>query len=85
VFVESLGKLPVHTELDLDFRLPEVHRPLRLTAQVMWAGRHPKSRAPGMGLRFLALDRPSTSQIDSFVHQYTSPRSGKLAANRAAS
>ncbi len=79
VFVESLGKLPVDTELDLDFRLPDVHKPLRPTAQVMWAGLHPKSRAPGMGLRFLELDRTSTHQIDSFVHQYTSPRSGKLA------
>jgi len=85
VFVESLGKLPVDTELDLDFRLPDVSKPLRPSAQVMWTGPHPKSRAPGMGLRFLALDRSSTQQIDSFVHQYTSPRSGLLAAIGAAS
>jgi uncharacterized protein (TIGR02266 family) len=85
VFVESHGRLPLGTELDLDFRLPSVRRPLRPTAQVMWAGLHPKSRAPGMGLRFLALDRPSTHQIDSFVHQYTMPRSGKLAGTGAAS
>jgi uncharacterized protein (TIGR02266 family) len=86
VFVESLGKLPVDTELDLDFRIPGgVHKPLRTTAQVMWAGLHPKSRAPGMGLRFLALDRPGTQRIDSFVYQYTSPRSGKLAATAVAS
>ena len=80
VFVESMGKLPLGTELDLDFRLPHLNKPLRPTAQVMWAGLHPKSRTPGMGLRFLALDRSSTQQIDSFVHQYTIPRSGKLAA-----
>lgn len=80
VFVESMGKLPLGTELDLDFRLPDLNKPLRPTAQVMWAGLHPKSRTPGMGLRFLALDRSSTQQIDSFVHQYTIPRSGKLAA-----
>ncbi len=85
VFVESHGRLPVDTEIDLDFRLPNVRRPLRPTAQVMWTGLHPKSRAPGMGLRFLALDRPSTQQIDSFVHQFTLPRSGKLAATKAAS
>jgi len=80
VFVESMGKLPLDTELDLDFRLPDLNKPLRPTAQVMWAGLHPKSRTPGMGLRFLALDRSSTQQIDSFVHQYTIPRSGKVAA-----
>jgi CheY-like chemotaxis protein len=85
VFVELLGKLPVETELDLDFRLPNVRKPLRPTAQVMWAGLHPKTRAPGMGLRFLALDRSSCQQIDSFVHQYTSPRSGKLATTAVAS
>jgi uncharacterized protein (TIGR02266 family) len=79
VFVETLGRLPVNTELDLDFRLPEVRRSMRPTAQVMWSGVHPKSRISGMGLRFLALDRSSTQQIDSFVHQYISPRSGKLA------
>jgi len=85
VFVESLGKLPIATELDIDFRLPDMRRPLRPTAQVMWAGSHPKTRAPGMGLRFLALDRSSTQEIDSFVHQYTSPRSGKLVAMEVAS
>jgi uncharacterized protein (TIGR02266 family) len=79
VFVESLGKLPIDTEIDLDFRLPDTRRPLRPTAQVMWTGRHPKTHASGMGLRFLALDRSSTHQIDSFIHQFTSPRSGKLA------
>jgi len=79
VFVETLGRLPVNTELGLDFRLPEVRRPMRPTAQVMWSGLHPKSRTAGMGLRFLELDRSATQQIDSFVHEYTSPRSGKLA------
>jgi len=79
VFVETLGRLPVNTELNLDFRLPKVRRSVRPTAEVMWSGVHPKSRAPGMGLRFLELDRSSTQQIDSFVHEYTSPRSGKLA------
>jgi hypothetical protein len=38
-----------------------------------------------MGLRFLALDRSGDQQIDSYIHQFTSPRSGKLAATKAAS
>ncbi len=84
VFIESLGRLPIDTELALDFRLPNVRRPLRPTAQVRWTGRHPKARAAGMGLRFLALDRSSAHQIDSFVHQFTSPRSGKLAVTGTA-
>jgi uncharacterized protein (TIGR02266 family) len=85
IFVESSGKLPIDTEIDLDFRLPKVRKPLRPTAQVMWTGLHPRTRAPGMGLRFLALDRSSSHQIDSFVHQFTAPRSGKLAVTAEAS
>jgi len=85
IFVESTGKLPIDTEIDLDFRLPNARKPLRPTAQVMWTGLHPRTRAPGMGLRFLALDRSSTHQIDSFVHQFTAPRTGKLAETGATS
>lgn len=85
IFVESTGRLPIDTEIDLDFRLPNTRKPLRPTAQVMWTGLHPRTRAPGMGLRFLALDRSSTHQIDSFVHQFTAPRTGKLAATGATS
>ena len=85
IFVESTGKLPIDTEIDLDFRLPNARKPLRPTAQVMWAGLHARTRAPGMGLRFLALDRSSSHQIDSFVHQFTEPRSGKLAATGTSS
>jgi uncharacterized protein (TIGR02266 family) len=85
VFVESSGRLPLDTELDLDFRLPNVRRSLRPTAQVMWTGPHPKTGTPGMGLRFLELDRSNTRQIDAFVHQFINPRSGKLAAIGAAS
>ncbi len=84
-FIEALGGLLIDTELTLDFKLPNLRRPLRPTAQVRWTGRHPKTRAPGMGLRFLALDRSSVQQIDSFVYQFTSPRSGKLATTGVAS
>ena len=51
----------------------------------MWTGLHPKTGAPGMGLRFLELNRSCSQRIDSFVHQFTAPRSGKLAAAEAAS
>ena len=69
VFIESHGRLPLATEVDLDFRLPNVRVPMRPTAEVVWQGRHPKSGATGMGLRFLALDRSATAQIDAYVHE----------------
>jgi uncharacterized protein (TIGR02266 family) len=69
VFVESNGKLPFATEVDLAFRLPNTAKTIRPTAQVMWTGRHPVSGEPGMGLRFLALDRMSTGHIEDYIHE----------------
>jgi len=69
VFIEFHGKLPPATEIDLDFRLPNTRLPLRASAQVRWTGVHPKTGAPGMGLRFVALDRSSTGHIDSYVYE----------------
>lgn len=69
IFVESHGRLPVDTEVDLDFRLPNQSAPLRPTARVIWSGPHPKTGAPGMGLRFVRMDRSSTDRIDAYVHE----------------
>ena len=84
VFVESNGKLPLTTEVDLAFRLPNTRKPIRPTAQVMWTGRHPVSGAPGMGLQFLALDRTSTSHIDEYIHGHSTFGADATTATRAA-
>ena len=73
VFVESNGKLPLNSEVDLTFRLPNARKSIRPTAQVMWTGCHPVSGAPGMGLRFLALDRMSTGRIDEYLDERSAP------------
>jgi uncharacterized protein (TIGR02266 family) len=70
IFIESHGRLPVDTEVDLDFRLPNQNAPLRPTARVIWSGKHPKTGLPGMGLRFVRMDRTSTDRIDAFVHEW---------------
>jgi uncharacterized protein (TIGR02266 family) len=69
IFVESHGKLPLDTEVNLDFRLPNHKASLRPSARVIWAGRHPTTGMPGMGLRFVAMDRNSTDCIDEYVHE----------------
>jgi uncharacterized protein (TIGR02266 family) len=73
VFVESNGKLPLSTEVDLAFRLPNTRKSIRPTAQVMWTGRHPVSGEPGMGFQFLALDRMSTGRIDEYIDERSAP------------
>jgi uncharacterized protein (TIGR02266 family) len=83
VFVESNGKLPLTTEVELAFRLPNTPKPIRPTAQVMWTGRHPVSGTPGMGLRFLALDRMSTGRIDAYIHEHGAPAAHAQTETRA--
>ena len=69
IFVESRGRLPLDTEVDLDFRLPNQNTSLRPSACVIWTGKHPMTGTPGMGLRFVSMDRSSTDRIDAYVHE----------------
>ncbi len=69
IFVESHGKLPLDTEVELDFRLPNHRASLRPSARVIWTGRHPTTGVRGMGLRFISMDRSSTDRIDEYVHE----------------
>jgi len=69
IFIESHGKLPLNTEVNLDFRLPNHNASLRPSARVIWTGRHPTTGMPGMGLRFVSMDRKSTDRIDEYVHE----------------
>lgn len=84
VFIESPGKLPLSTEVELAFRLSNTRRPLRSTAQVMWTGRHPATGASGMGLQFLALDPASTGRIDDYIHEHGTRSADAATAIRAA-
>jgi len=79
IFIESLGKLPLDTEVDLDFRLPNQDALLRPSARVIWTGRHPATGTPGMGLRFVSMDRSSTDRIDAYMHE-RGPRESSAAS-----
>lgn len=69
IFIESHGRLPLNTEVELDFRLPNHRTSLRPSARVIWAGTHHTTGVPGMGLRFVSMDRKSTDRIDEYVHE----------------
>ena len=73
IFVAADRIIPLETEVELEFQLPEEPAPLSSTARVVW-GRERSAHGPrGMGLQFLALDRRSTNQIESFVHERVNP------------
>jgi uncharacterized protein (TIGR02266 family) len=70
IFVAAEELLPVATEVELEFALPEGQAPLHPTARVVWGRRNGDDEPPGMGLQFLALDRDGTRQIESFVYEH---------------
>jgi uncharacterized protein (TIGR02266 family) len=70
IFVELEHTLSPHTEVELEFRLPDGAATLAPTAQVVWH-RPPAPGAPmGLGLQFLALDSASAQQIEAFVYEH---------------
>lgn len=69
MFIESGWLPPAETEVHLDFRLPEGSSPLSPTARLVWRRLRPVDGAPGMGVRFLALDGAAARHLDAFVHE----------------
>jgi uncharacterized protein (TIGR02266 family) len=69
LFVEAPCPMPPETEVKLDFRLPGSGLPLAPTAQVIWRRVSHEGGRSGMGLQFLALDRESAHEIDTFVYE----------------
>jgi len=69
IFVEAHADLPPHTEVDLDFRLPDSDTRVSPSAEVMWRRMEAPGQPPGMGMRFLALDRTSIERIDDYVYE----------------
>lgn len=73
VFVESPRIVAPPVELELTMRLPESDALLASTAQVIWT-HQPQGHYPGMGLRFLALDRYAARALAEWVEERTPRR-----------
>ncbi len=74
VFVESPRIVAPPVELELTMRLPESNELLTSTAQVIWTREQPNGHYPGMGLRFLALDRHAARALAEWVEERTPHR-----------
>jgi uncharacterized protein (TIGR02266 family) len=70
IFVESEFALAPQTEVSVEFILPETEDRLQSTAQVIWRRRGSQEQPNGMGLQFLAIDRASARQIESYVYEH---------------
>jgi uncharacterized protein (TIGR02266 family) len=69
VFVESPQLLHARAEVELALELPETPLALASTAQVVWTRPPDEDHHPGMGLRFLGLDRPTARQLTQYVDE----------------
>ena len=73
IFVEAERTMPLDTEVQIYFRLPETVNPFAPTARVIWARPRPGSGPPtGMGLRFLGMDRGSVQRLEDYVYERVS-------------
>jgi uncharacterized protein (TIGR02266 family) len=70
IFVELEHPISPSTEVELEFRLPDLPTPLVPTAQVVWHRAGAPGEPMGLGLQFLALDGASAQRIDAFVHEH---------------
>jgi uncharacterized protein (TIGR02266 family) len=69
VFVETPRLLHARADLGLTLRLPETKAALSSTAQVIWTRPNASDRPPGMGLRFLGLDRTTARALADYVEE----------------
>jgi len=69
VFVETPRLLRAHSELELALALPEAPSVIASTAQVIWTRDRAHSAQPGMGLRFLGLDRRTARALAEYVEE----------------
>lgn len=70
LFVATHELLPVGSELDLEFQLPEDDEPISVRAQVRWhrpVSQASADRMPGFGARFVDLDDSDRERLEDFV------------------
>jgi len=70
MFIEASTTLEPDTELALEFQLPNFAEALVPTAKVVWRRGESSTNRPGLGLRFLKLDRVSAQHLDDYVYEH---------------
>jgi uncharacterized protein (TIGR02266 family) len=72
LFVETPYSAPEQTEFCLRFELPDSHRELRPTAEVVWQRTEAQGEdmPAGLGMRFIEIDGGSVQLLDDFVLEW---------------
>jgi uncharacterized protein (TIGR02266 family) len=69
MYIEANWSAPQNSEMQLEFRLPEVKSSFSPTAKVIWSRERWNGGGAGMGVRFLSLDAATAQTLDSFVYE----------------
>lgn len=70
LFIRTQDILPVGTEIEISFRLPNHTKPIQSRVRVMWTYRQPASVAmnsSGMGVQFLQIQDDDKAAIQAFI------------------
>ena len=81
MYIEASWSAPQDSEMQLEFRLPEVRSSFSPTAKVIWSRRRWNGGGAGMGVRFLTLDSASAQNLDSFVYERFVPENDPVGAS----
>jgi CheY-like chemotaxis protein len=79
IFIEADLEVTPHSDVALDFELPDTARRFSPTARVIWRrGVEARSGRAGIGLRFVGIDSKSTRVLEEYVFERTASRSNPL-------
>ncbi|MBW2420869.1 MAG: response regulator [Deltaproteobacteria bacterium] len=77
LFVETPWQVPMRTEVQLHFELPDTDTPVTPTAQAIWHQENPdRLTGRGVGMRFLSLDGRALRTLDDYIFERMRPASG---------
>ena len=67
LFIESEALLPLDEQVQLQFQLPGVENPFKVSGRVAWIREAGSDGPPGMGVEFENLDASGRKRIDEIV------------------
>ena len=77
VFIESSKPLPVGSDLELTFTIPDSKETLRTSGKVIWSQppiQDRKEVLPGMGVQFANFSESNRKTLDKFIERYGAER-----------
>jgi uncharacterized protein (TIGR02266 family) len=86
VFIESQQPLPVGSEMELTFTIPDSKETLRTSGKVIWSQppiAERKDVASGMGVQFSNFSDANRKTLDKFIERYGASRGVGAQGRRA--